>query len=170
MFNGVNCENLKLADDGNLLVIADTEPQLFLDCQIILNQLEVWCTKWRNGEKTSVIYLTCENVPNLTFFSKLRKITRSNKILVLTIDSHLNFYDHFQEMEGKVAKKMNVLKRYCGLNWGLKHATLMKLYKTLLLPQMLYAAPVWARKHLQALNKLQHKALNLILKTKTKFN
>ena len=73
-------------------------------------------------------------------------------------------------MEGKVAKKMNVLKRYCGSNWGLKHATLIKLYKTLLLPQMLYAAPVWARKHLQTLNKLQHKDLKLILGTKTKFN
>ena len=42
--------------------------------------------------------------------------------------------------------------------------------KILLLPQMLYAAPIWARKHLQALNKLQHKALKLILGTNTTFN
>ena len=133
MFNRLNCEKFKFADDGNL--IADTEPQLSLDCQIILNQLEVWCMKWRNGEKTSVISLNCENVPNLTFFSKLCKIIRINKFLGPTIDSQLNFSDHFQEMEGKVAKKMNVLKRYCGSNWRLKHATLIKLYKTLLLSQ-----------------------------------
>ena len=35
---------------------------------------------------------------------------------------------------------------------------------------MLYAAPLWATKHLQELNKLQHTALKLILGTKTKFN
>ena len=73
-------------------------------------------------------------------------------------------------MEGKVSKQMNVLKRYCGSNWGLKHATLIKLYKTLLLPQMLYAAPIKAWKHLQALHKLQHTALKLILGTNTTFN
>ena len=126
-------------------MIADTEPQLALNCQFIMNQLEVWCRKWCfavNGEKASVIYLNCENVPNLTFFGKLCEITRINKILGLTIDSQLNFFDHLQEKEGKDPKQLIVLKRYCGSNWGLKHATLIKLYKTLLLPQMLYAATV----------------------------
>ena len=123
-----------------------------------------------NGEKTSVIYLNCENVPNLTFFGKLCKNTRINKILGLTIDSLLNFFDHLQETVGKVSKQMNVLKRYCGSNWGLKHAMLIKLFKTLILPQMLHAASIRARKHLQALNKLQHTALKLILGTNTTFN
>ena len=129
MFNGLNCEKFKFADDGNLLLIANTVPHLALNCQITVNQLEFWCRKWRNavnGEKTSVFY--------------------------------------------KVAKQMNVLKRYCGSNWGLKHATLIKLYKTLLLSQMLYAASVRTWKHLQDLNNLLNKALKLILRTNMKFN
>ena len=53
---------------------------------------------------------------------------------------------------------------------GLKQATLIKLYKTLVLPRLLYAAPVWARKHTQALSRFQYTALKLILGTNTNFN
>ena len=35
MFNGLNCKKFNFADDGNLLVIANTVPQLALNCQII---------------------------------------------------------------------------------------------------------------------------------------
>ena len=50
-------QKFKFADYGNLLVIADTEPQLALNCQFILNQLEVCCRKLfrsppRNGRQS----------------------------------------------------------------------------------------------------------------------
>ena len=53
MFSGLNCEKFKFADDGNLLVIqparTNTVPQLALNCQIILNQLEIaFCSERRN--------------------------------------------------------------------------------------------------------------------------
>ena len=43
LFNGLKREKFKFTDDGNLRVIADTEPQPALNFQIILIQLEVWC-------------------------------------------------------------------------------------------------------------------------------
>ena len=49
-------------------------------------------------------------------------------------------------------------------------ATLIKLYKTLVLPRLLYAAPVWARKHVQALCRFQYTALKLIIGTSTKID
>ena len=39
-----------------------------------------------------------------------------------------------------------------------------------MLPQILYAAPVWANKHVQALRRFQYTALKLIIGTSTKFD
>ena len=43
MFKNLNCKEFKLADDGNLLVTGYTATQVYLNCQVILKQLERWC-------------------------------------------------------------------------------------------------------------------------------
>ena len=173
MFKNLNCKKFKFADDGNLLVTGYTETQVYLNCQVILKQLERWCKNWRlavNGDKTSIIYLNTEYPHAPTFFGEACKVTRSTKILGLIVDDKLNFNEHLQQVEGKVAKQLNIFKKFCGSNWGLRQATLIKLYKTLVLPRLLYAAPVWARKHVQALSRFQYTALKLIIGTSTKFD
>ena len=114
MFNG----KFKFADYGNLLVIADTESQLALNCQLILNQLEVLCRNFfrshpRNGRQSFKTDECAKKILRLELRTEAR-------------DAH-------------------------------------KALKKLLLPQMLYAAPIRARKHQQGLNKIQHTALKLIL-------
>ena len=105
-----------------------------------------------------------------TFFGEACKVTRYTKILGLIVDDKRNFNEHLQQVERKVAKQLNIFKKFCGSNWGLRQATLIKLYKTLVLPRLLYAAPVWARKHVQALSRFQYTALKLIIGTSTKFD
>ena len=104
------------------------------------------------------------------FLGEACKVTRSTKILGLIVDDKLNFNEHLQQVEGKVAKQLNISKMFCGSKWGLRQATLIKLYKTLVLRRLLYAAPVWARKHVQALSRFQYTALKLIIGTSTKFD
>ena len=155
MFKNLNCKKFKFADDGNLLVTGYTETQVYLNCQVILKQLERWCKNWSlavNGHKTSIIYLNTEYPHAPTFFGEACKVARSTKILGLTVDDKLNFNEHLQQVEGKVAKQLNIFKKFCGSDWGLSQATLIKLHKPLVLSRLLYAAPVWARKHVQALS------------------
>ena len=40
MFRNLNCKKFKFADDGNLLVTGYTETEVYLNCQVILKQLE----------------------------------------------------------------------------------------------------------------------------------
>ena len=86
------------------------------------------------------------------------------------MDNKLNFNEHLQQVEEKIAKQLIIFKKFCGSNWGLKQATLIKLCKTLVLRRrrLLYAAPVWARKHVQALSRFQYNTLKLIIDTSTK--
>ena len=143
MFKNLNCKNFKFADDGNLLVTGHTETQVYLNCQVILKQLERWCKNWRiavNGDKTSIFYLNTEYPHAPKFFGEACKVTRSTKILGLIVDDKLNFNEHLQQVEVKVAKQLNIFKKFCGSNWDLRQAKLIKLYKTLVLPLLLYAA------------------------------
>ena len=58
MFKNINYKMFNFADDGILPVTGDTGTQVYLNCQIILEQLERWSKKGRiavNGDKTSII-------------------------------------------------------------------------------------------------------------------
>ena len=91
----------------------DTETQVYLNCQIILKQLERWCKNWRiavNGDKTSIIYLNTENTHAPKFFGEACKVTRHTKILGLIVDNKLNFNEHLQQVEGRVAKQLNMFR------------------------------------------------------------
>ena len=75
MFKNLNCKKFKFADDGNLLVTEDAETQVYLNCQIILKQLERLCKNWRiavNGDKMSIIYLNTENARPEVFWRGLQ--------------------------------------------------------------------------------------------------
>ena len=173
MYENFNCEKFIFADDGNLLVTGYTETQVYLNCQVILKQLERWCKNWWiavNGDKTSIINLNTEYPHGPKIFGEACKVTRNTKILGLIVDDKLNFNEHLQQVQGKVAKQLNVFKKFCGSNWGLRQATLIKLYKTLVLPLTSVRGPVWARKHVQAFSRFHYTALKLIIGTSTKFD
>ena len=42
MFKNLNCKKFKFADDGNFLGTGDTETLVYLNCQVILKELERW--------------------------------------------------------------------------------------------------------------------------------
>ena len=71
----------------------------------------------------------------------------SAKTLGIIVDSNLNLKEHAKETESKTLKSITLLKYYTGFKWGLNHRSLTLIYKTTVLPKMLYATPVWARAH-----------------------
>ena len=93
-------------------------------------------------QRSSIIYLNSENTHAPKFFGEAFKATRNTKNLGLIVDYKLNFIEDLQQVVRKVAKQLNTFEKFCGSKWDLKQRTPMKLYKTIVLPQFLYASPV----------------------------
>ena len=143
MFKNLNCKKFYFADDGNLTVTVDTETQVFLNCQNILKQLER-CSKNRriavNGDRTSIIYLNSENTHAPNCFGKAAK-SPETKNPVLDCGQQTEFQRTPTVGRRKVVKQLNILKMFCSPNWCLKQPTLIKLYRTLVLPQTSVRSP-----------------------------
>ena len=65
------------------------------------------------------------------------------KYLGIIIDSKFKFNEHINYITGKCTKLINALSKSARIKWGLKHEALKTIYKGAILPQLLYAAPVW---------------------------
>ena len=60
------------------------------------------------------------------------------------MDSKFNFNEHIKYTTDRCTKLINALSKSARLNWGLKQEALRIIYSGAILPQLLYAAPVWA--------------------------
>ena len=59
------------------------------------------------------------------------------------IVSKFKFNEHIKYITDKCTKLINALSKSARINWGLRHEALKTIYNGAILPQLLYAAPVW---------------------------
>ena len=122
-----------------------------LDCQILqddLNSLAKWEMDWQmkcNVNKCHSMRVTRLHPSNHIQFSytlhqQTLEQVHSAKYLGLTITDHLDWGQHISEITCKATKTLGFLRR----NWALtpRH-TKEFAYKTLVRPQLEYAAPIW---------------------------
>ena len=69
----------------------------------------------------------------------------SMKYLGIIFDSKLTFREHINYMAEKFTKLIFALSKSAKLNWGLKYADLKTIYTKVILPLLLYGAPVWRK-------------------------
>ena len=62
------------------------------------------------------------------------------KYLGTIIDSKFKFNKHIKY---RCTKLINALSKLARINWGMKHEELKTIHNGAVLPQLLYAAPVW---------------------------
>ena len=103
--------------------------------QRAVNEIEVWCRKWRvvlNGSKSNLVIISRkrsqldENLCILLFDDVVRPISKA-KFLGVEIDSTLRFKDHIQNLAQKAEKRLNILRIFA---WGgTEPKTLLRLYK-----------------------------------------
>ena len=138
--------SFKFADDTSVLVTGKN----FEDLQVRLNstcrEIESWCRKWRmvvNGSKTELMLLNFEmsavNLPMSN--SDTCALVSSTEIIGLTIDDKRNYHEHLVTVTVKAARNWRIILSKCADQWGLSIPTLILLYKTVFLPQIMYAAP-----------------------------
>jgi hypothetical protein len=65
------------------------------------------------------------------------------KYLGIIIDSKFKFNQHIKYITDRCTKLINIMSKSARINWELKHEALRTIYNGAILPQLLFAAPVW---------------------------
>ena len=140
-----------------------------IDCKILqddLNSLSRWETDWQmkfNVAKCHSMRVT-RHLPDkqilfdYTLHQQKLEQVQSAKYLGLTITDNLDWGQHVSEISCKANKTMGFLR--CNLALALRH-TKEVAYKTLVRPQLEYAAPIWNPYHklqIQEVQKVQRTA------------
>ena len=137
----------KYAGDSQTLVSAPVESALHPSLQRNLNIVEKCCRTWRiqiNGFKTEIMHITSDGLTTSVFTlgNEACKIKSKTKTLGLIVDNACSFKDHTELVVARCKNKWRELRLHCKSRWGLSRNPLATLYKTLILPTLLYCAPV----------------------------
>ena len=136
-------------------------------------EYEGWCRRWRvkiNGDKSNLLFITRtresieENFCLYLFDDIIRPVT-SAKFLGVEIDSTLTFRKHFESVDNRSSKRLNVLKVLA--HNGVEATVLMKLYKIYVRPLSEYGSAAFIaapKTQISRLQKIQNQALRICLK------
>ena len=131
-----NVSQFQFADDIAVRATERTGLKAVSRLQKAVNDIEVWCRKWRmklNGDKSNLVIISRkrlkedENLCILLFNDVVRPVSKA-KFLGLEIDESLSFKGHIQECNEKAQKRLNILRILA--RGGTDPINLIRLYKT----------------------------------------
>ena len=135
-----------------------------------INETELWFRKWRislNAEKTKAVCFTkcsLKRIPKLSLKGVTLDYQSKVKYLGVTMDQKLTWNQHIKHTKAKaIGRTMQLFPLLKSRVINIRRK--IHIYKALILPIIIYAAPVWAYVLPTALRKLQvaqNKALRLI--------
>ncbi|XP_078312866.1 uncharacterized protein LOC144619290 [Crassostrea virginica] len=85
--------------------------------------------------------------------------------LGVTFDKRLTWKQHIMSAEAKARRKLNIMRKLAGTNWGANEKVLKSVYEGNVRPHLEYGSSAWftaAKSHHQALDKVQNQALRII--------
>ena len=127
-----------------------------------------WCNKWRlgvNGSKTELILSNFEkNISVSILNNEVCAITRITKSLGLLIDDKLSYIDHAERVCNKAKRSCDNASRVLGCKWSLAISALVLLYKTIIVPQLLYASAIWFGKNRNTVLRVQNYCIRTIFR------
>ena len=139
-------QSLLFADD--LALLAESESAL----QSMLDSLEKYCSKWRavvNAGKTEVVVFQkrerTDAPPQVTYRGELIKVSSSFKYLGVVLESTGAWKTAVQARATKAVGAFHLFVRRCTA-WMLSPDTSERLYKTFVLPVLLYGCELWGTK------------------------
>ena len=168
--NAINSTPRLFADNTCLILRQSSLSALEKACSDELIQLKNWCNANKiqiNPNKSCILHLPPkQNIPPLTF-----QIPYDNSFIVdsicckyigILIDNKLNFKQHIQLVESKIAKSVGIINK---LRHIFPSSALLLIYFALVHPHLLHGLPIWGSSfptYLQKLQHLQNKALRII--------
>ena len=168
-FIGSICPRFKFADDSALIVRAEDPTELGRLLQEAATTVQKWCNKWRmvvNGSKTEIIIFNSpkNQNPSIILNNEICKVKTSTKSLGIQIDEKLNFREHTEKVISKSKRSWNAISNKCTRKYGLTIPAQAYLYKTIILPQLLYGSPLWYHKNIHKLQNFQNTIMRSIFK------
>jgi ribonuclease HI len=130
-----------------------------------------WAEKWHvtiNTEKTSTTLFSLspkDKATKLYLGATLIKEESNPTYLGVTFDKRLTWNKHIENIEGKARRRLGLLRKLAGTNWGANERTLKKTYNGVIRPHLEFGSTAWssaANTHLQTLDRVQNQALRLI--------
>lgn len=154
------------ADDTALYTAAHHINSVATYIQSHINDLEIWFTKWKikiNTQKCHAIYFSksYKNPPRLYMFDEVIEWENSVKYLGVTLDRKLTWRPHISNVKNTLNTKVGMLRTLL-FNKKLNIQNKLLLYKSIILPTALYAAPIWAfaaKTNIQQIETFQNKML-----------
>ena len=159
------------ADDLTAWVISERTTIIRKELQLQLNSIQEWSSKWLmqvNVQKTNflVIHRGNKNINlDLYYGNELVKYDPNPRFLGVTLDKNLLLNKHAEIITTRAQKRINMLRRIRGHDWGLDERLTMITYKVLIRSIFDYAPMAqisMADSHLKKLEVIQRKAIRMI--------
>lgn len=94
--------------------------------------------KKKAGDLTLPLELPQPNGGTITITPKAKA-----RYLGVILDPDLNWSEHIKHIEEKTIKSIAALQAISGSTWGVTRADMLKLYKSIVVPRILFASSVW---------------------------
>ena len=142
---------IAFADDLLIATKAATVAEAENFTNLELNKITQWAKEHKlqfNDQKSKIMLITRRRKGRkaIDIYLNNNRLEQVDKIKYLGIImySKFNFNEHIKYTTDRCTKLINALSKSARLNWGLKQEALRTIYSGAILPQLLYAAPVWA--------------------------
>ncbi len=159
------------ADDCTVWRSGENLPHIVFHLQQDVNVVSCWCSKWGlkiNTLKTmGIIFSNREFSLNdvvLDINGNPIIFLSSVKMLGIVFDSHMTWKAHIDSLVAKSVKGLNLIRCICGTNWGSNKATLLTIYKSVILSSLDYCCFTYftaSSSILKTLDSIQYKSLSL---------
>lgn len=140
------------ADDGLLLVKANSRPELMRKCTRALNMVMRWGEERKmtfSKEKTVMLLLKgklVERFIRAEMGEAVIRCSEETKYLGVVIRSGMKFTGHYEKTIEKTLKAFGKLKGLAKANGGMNCETLRRLYIGALEPMVLYGCEMWGQR------------------------
>ena len=164
----------QFADDGAIYTKHSSPALAVKALQEALKTVEEWAQFWDfkiSKTKTEAIIFRNETydqkkLQNLRLFLYDKEINFAEKVkfLGLIFDKHLTWGDHITNLIERCSKDMNVLRLVSGTTFGADKATVIRLYKALILSKLDYGVQAYNSAHdatLKRLDIIQNQAMRI---------
>ena len=140
----------RYADDQTLSCPTSKDLQTDASFQIEFNNISTWCQANNmslNEKKTKEIIISftgreTSNIPLAQVEGEIIQRVENVKILGITIDNHLTWTPHLQDLHSKGRSLLYLLRRL-RRSYSIPSSDMIYLIRTVMIPTLTYAYPAW---------------------------
>ena len=125
--------------------------------EIVSSWTERWCVTINRDKTTATLFTLSpkESVTKISIGDTAIKMEDQQTYLGVTYDKRLTWNQHITQAETKARRKMNIMRKLAGTDWGANEQVLKSVYQGAVRPHLEYGSNAWmtaAKTHLETLD------------------